>query len=213
MPRRLPRLDGDFTREVLTAQAYVMHIEQSRAQTAGIRSSVITITDLEFSYELAFLRIFLGWEIFLENALSRLICGYYHSGGQEPLATGMRYYARIVDAEIAILGGRNYRLWHNPNDVIGYARRVLHRSRYELVIASAFAHLEHFAAIRHRIAHSQQHAQRQFDVATMALAGRRYPASRPGRFLRDWVPSTIPPRRWIFAVSQELSGLAVQICL
>src|SRR5271165_2551549 len=106
MPRRLPRLDGDFTREVLTAQAYVMHIEQSRAQTAGIRSSVITITDLEFSYELAFLRIFLGWEIFLENALSRLICGYYHSGGQEPLATGMRYHARIVDAEIAILGGR-----------------------------------------------------------------------------------------------------------
>jgi hypothetical protein len=213
MPRRLPRLDGEFTRQVSTADAYIMHLEQSRAQTVGIGSSAITITDLEFSYELAFLRIFLGWEIFLESALLRLMCGYHHTGGQEPLATGMRYYAKIVDAELAILGGRNFRLWHNPNDVIGYARRVFYRSRYELVISSAFARLEHFAAIRHRIAHSQKHAQGQFDAATMALAGRRYPASRPGRFLRDWVPRTIPPTRWIFAVSQELSGLAVQICV
>jgi hypothetical protein len=213
MPRRLPRLDGEFTRQVLTAQAYIIHIEQSRAQIIGARTSTITITDLEFSYELVFLRIFLGWEIFLEGALLRLMCGYVHSGGQEPLASGMRYCARIDDAETAILRGLNYRLWHNPAHVISYARRILNGSRYEFVIASAFARLEHFAAIRHRIAHSQKHAQRQFDMATMALAGRRYPASRPGRFLRDWVPSTIPPRRWIFAVSQELSGLALQICV
>ena len=100
------------------------------------------------------------------------MCGYLHSRGQEPLAAGMRYCTRIADAEIAILRGANYRLWHNPMNVVNYARLVLHRSRYELVIASAFARLEHFAAIRHRIAHSQKHAQHRFDVATMALVDK-----------------------------------------
>ena len=212
MPRALPRYDQEFLRRVAFARNYVAHIEDARSN--GIRNGLNTITlvDVEYAYELAYLHIFLAWENLLEDALLRLICGYARSTGPEPLVVGGSYHRTISAAETAILAGRAYRLWHNPIAVIGYAQQFLAGSRYELVIASSVARLTHFASVRHRIAHSQRHAEQQFDVATMSIAGRRYPASRPGRFLRDWVPTSARPRRWMIVLAEELSNLAVQIC-
>ena len=77
-----------------------------------------------------------------------------------------------------------------------------------MVIASNLSRLEQFAAIRHRIAHAQEHARIQFDLATMSLAAKRYKGARPGRFLRDWES---PSRRWLDAIADELKYLSVQI--
>jgi hypothetical protein len=212
MPRRLPQYDREFVRRVGFALSCIDHIEQARLLGLQSGANLITLADLEYTYELAFLRIFLAWETLLEEALIRLICGYSRPSGQEPLIPGTTYHRTIADAEAAILGRRNYELWHSPAQVIQHARQFLSSSRYELVIASASSRIAHMAGIRHRIAHSQSHAERQFDVATMSLAGKRYRASRPGRFLRDWVSGVSPPSRWISALARELGNLAAQIC-
>jgi hypothetical protein len=212
MPRRLPRYDQEFIRRAGFALSCISHIEQARVLGLQSGDNLITLADVEYTYELAFLRIFLGWEQLLEDAFTRLICGYSRSGGQEPLRSGTNYYGTIAHAEAAILGSRDYELWHSPTRVIQRARQFLTGSHYELVIASASARITHLAAIRHRIAHSQTHAERQFDAATMSLAGKRYRASRPGRFLRDWVSGSMPPSRWISTLAVELGNLAVQIC-
>src|SRR6185312_8598146 len=102
--------------------------------------------------------------------------------------------------------------WHNPKHVITRAQQFLSGSRYELTIASTQSRLELISAIRHRIAHSQKHTELKFDQATMTLSGKRYPKSRPGRFLRDTVPGSNPPVRWIAKLSQELASLSYQIC-
>jgi len=212
MPRRLPRYDRAFVRRAGFALSCISHIEQARL--LGLRSGneIITLADVEYTYELAFLRIFLAWEQLLEDALTRLICGYSRSSGLEPLRSGAKYYSTIANAEAAILGRRDYELWHSPAQVIQRTRQFLTGSHYELVIASASARIAHMASIRHRIAHSQSHAERQFDAATMSLAGKRYRASRPGRFLRDWVSGAMPPCRWISALALDLGNLSMQIC-
>jgi len=212
MPRKLPRYGQEFAVDISLAISVTEHIEQLRIQSVTDRSGLVKMSDLEFCYELAFLRIFLAWEVLLESVLIRLMCGYQHSGGQEPLKKGVRYCKRISDAERTILGGRPYKLWHNPKHVIERSEAFLNSSRFETILKSAEANIAHYAAVRHRIAHSQKHAQQEFDRATMSLAGRRYQGSRPGRFLRDWVAGSHPPRRWISAASDELYGLGQQIC-
>jgi hypothetical protein len=212
MPRIIPPLDREFTRQLSLAFEFVARVEAVNMAARQDRRLALSTANVELSYELAFLRIFLAWELFLEDALTRFISGYHHSSGREPLKPGQQYFRSLSLAETAILGGGRYRLWHNPTHVISRAQTYLQNSRYELIIASAQVRIGYFAAIRHRIAHAQKHAAVEFDMTTMMLTGRRYRGSRPGRFLRDRVPSLQPPVRWISAIGSELEGLARQIC-
>jgi hypothetical protein len=212
MPRPLPRYDQKLANSIAFAMDYTIRIEHARVAGAVGGASRVTIGDLEFSYELAFLRIFLAWEVLLENALLRFISGYRHSGGLEPLKAGLVYYPSLAMAERALLGGRRFQLWHDPAQVMVRARRFLIGSRYELILASAQGRVEQLACVRHRIAHSQRDAQVRFDAVTMALAARRYRGSRPGRFLRDRTMMGGQSVRWISVISSDLESLAHQIC-
>jgi hypothetical protein len=71
--------------------------------------------------------------------------------------------------------------------------------------------LEAFAAVRHRIVHEQQDAKAKFDSATLLFAGKTYPASRPGKFLRDLDASASPPRKWMDTAISELAGMVAQM--
>lgn len=212
MPRRMPPLAAEFSDSTEKAVDLSVAVEEARLHLVhdlGERGLLYTHR-LELIYELAFLRLFLAWEEFLEESLVRYLCGYSHIHGQETLLSG-KYYGTLNSARSAVRGGRGYVLWHNPNKVVTRARRWFDKSRHELVIASSIGRLQYFAAVRHRIAHSQSHARAQFDAATMALIARRYRGGRPGRFLRDWVPGANPPVRWLDRIGDELVGLAYQI--
>ncbi len=165
---------------------------------------------IEHLYELAFLRVFIEWEIFLEQTFVRYLCGYRSIHGLYPPTAGS-YCTTIFAAGSLIFGTNGFALWHNPTRVVNRSQQHLTLCPHEVVIQSNIARLEHFAAVRHRIAHGQIDAKRKFDAATMALCGRRYRGGRPGRFLRDWDRSVTPSRRWLEAVGLELVGLARQI--
>lgn len=212
MSRRIPHLHLSLAAKMESSVGLLRRIEIARAKANHLDADRIKLHDVELAYELAYLRIFVEWEVFLEKALSRFMCGFEHSGGMEPLKTGLGYARRISDAKNALLNNRDYILWHNPDKVIQHANRILNGSRFEIIIASARVSLENFAAIRHRVAHSQEDAAVKFDRATMVIAGRRYRASRPGRFLRDWNPSVAHPQRWLSTIRDDLLSLATQIC-
>lgn len=212
MARRLPRYDVHFTEQVQASIALVGRIELAMLQARTSNADGLRIADVELAYELAYLRIFLAWERFLETALTRLICGYHHSNGPEPLKANLSYFGRIADAEAAILGTRTYTLWHDPAKVVSRAERWLSNSRFALILSSAQQNLVHYAAIRHRIAHEQDDARMKFDLASMALAARRYKGARPGRLLRDWQLGANPPRRWLSVLGDDLGSYASQIC-
>lgn len=166
---------------------------------------------VELLYEFAFLRMFLEWEKFLEDTFMRYMCGYASTRGACTPATGTNYYGRIGDAEAAMLRGRQFALWHNPNHVVSRSQRFFTNGFHETVISSNLSELEHMASVRHRIVHDQTDAMTNFDAATMNFVGRRYRGSRPGRFLRDWDSSVSPQQRWLVTFGLRLSGLARQI--
>jgi hypothetical protein len=169
------------------------------------------IARVELLYELAYLRIFVEWELFLEQTFLRYLWGYVSLAGHiYPSAVG-GFCATLQAAETTILAGRAFALWHDPTRVIARARQFLTGCPHESVIASHTARLIDLAAVRHRIAHGQKDAKQKFDTATINLAGRRYRAARPGRFLRDWDHSGTRPRRWLGALGLELGNLAQQI--
>ena len=65
MPRPLPLLANEFAAEIGKAEQLVRRLEAARiALNSGrTKQPQIGLTSLELIYELAFLRIFLGWEI------------------------------------------------------------------------------------------------------------------------------------------------------
>lgn len=213
MARTMPPLAVRFRHRVTDALSLARAGDIAAAASIGdpLRTEW-HVARAELLYELAYLRIFVEWEMFLEQTFLRYLCGYVSAGGQifHP-ATGA-IPATLQIAESEILGsGRDYVLWHDPMTVIRRARRFLVDCPHESVIRSNIARLVHLAALRHRIAHGQKDAKRKFDIATINLAGRRYRGARPGRFLRDWDRSVTPGRRWLTTLGSELENLAQQI--
>jgi len=159
-------------------------------------------------YEMAYLRMFAAWESFLEETFVRYLCGFRSATG--PMAP--RNYRSLRDARIAVWGRPDgYVLWHNAQRVVSLARQHMPGGPHELVVSSAMADLERWAAVRHRIAHDNEHARRGFERAALALGGRSYWGARAGLFLRDWDQVASPAQRRIHSIGLALRGLARQI--
>jgi hypothetical protein len=175
---------------------------------------------LESLYELAFLRAFAAWEACLEGIFYRSLCGHSFITGREILVSGS-YFSTIALAEssvIAQLKGAKatYLLWHNPTDVIKRCRMFIRSGKgflalQEAILSSNQARLEYLSYVRHRIVHDNADSRRKFDKATLALLGRVYPNSRPGKFLRALDPSSPTRRKWLETFTAELVGLAGQM--
>jgi hypothetical protein len=213
MARGLPRLDlklaADIDRAVGLAQAG--ELVRSAVFANPVVKRELHPARLEYLYEVAYLQVFIRWELFLETTFLRCICGQVSRLATPVMQVGVTKFATLASANAAVMGSSDYLLWHNPSTVVNRVRRYLKGSTHETVILSNKARLEHLASIRHRVVHGQDDARKKFDAATMALAGQRYRGSRPGRFLRDWNHTVTPQARWLDVLSAELKGLANQI--
>lgn len=212
--RVLPPLDLALRTNVLASVA-IAHAGEAARLALPVGSPAwrqLHVPRLELLYELAFLRVFVEWELFLEQTLTRLMCGYRaRSAGQAVLKPGIVYTPTLAMAQVALLGNRHYLLWHDPAKALARASTRFSSSSFQNVVASSSSRLAHFASIRHRIAHGQADAHANFNAATMQLNGRRYPGARAGRFLRDWDIGTNPRVRWLESIATELCSLASQI--
>lgn len=191
----------------------VAHAGEAARTASGVGSTAwqeMRTSRLELLYEIALLKAFVEWENFLEASFYRYMCGFESQFGQASPVTG-KFSSSLASAEASVLGGNAYVLWHNPTHVLKRSQKFMVICRHESVFASNLARLQDIAALRHRIAHGQDDARRKFDAAAMNFAGRRYPGSRAGRFLRDWDRSNAPAKRWIDVIAGELISLAGQI--
>ena len=203
----MPQLDNQLLKEVNSALGLTRAAEIVRATSPYGSAARRHWANhrLEALYELAFLRVFVAWETFLEESFWRYLCGYASArfGAAIPKS---HFCANLQSAERLVLGGKPFRLWYDPSTVVTRSKTHLVNGRHEIVVSSAVGRLEDFSRIRHRIVHGQRDAKARFDSATMTLAGRRYAASRPGRFLRDYQSGT--KTRWLEAIVIELGSLA-----
>ena len=211
----MPGFDHTLHGQAQSAIAIVRAGEITHVSSEATIRREWSVTRLEALYELAYLRVFAAWEVCLESVFYRSLCGYASSAGQETLVTG-NYYPSLASAEAAVLGGRSYKLWHNPQHVIDRCRGFIKSGvgcpcLQESVLSSNFAYLVDLGNTRHRIVHDSNDAKRKFDTATLQIAGRTYASSRPGRFLRDWDTSTLPSRRRLEVAIVDLVAIIGQI--
>jgi hypothetical protein len=205
----MPALSRELNRHVNRSLALVAFGETARMFRPPPGRVWVHPTRLEALYELAYLRIFVAWESFLEESFLRVLCGFATPGSGHTLRN--RPYRRLDDARGAVLGTYDYVSWWSPNKVRDRSRKFVTNGPHELVIASSGSRLEWFKNVRHRVAHAGEFARRQFDSATTGLVGRRYRGADAGRFLRDWVPGVTPQERWLSSIARELEALSAQI--
>ncbi|SUS07607.1 conserved hypothetical protein [uncultured Defluviicoccus sp.] len=210
MPRSMPDLVGRLQGSFAEARAFVQTIELLRSQQTG-RKKAVTTNKARFAYELAYLRAFAAWEAFLEESFLRYLCGYTHAVGPQTLVAPAVFCSTIHDAELRVLGGRSYILWHNPAHVVTRSQTHFVSGRHEVVLNSVLNRVEAFAAVRHHIAHQKRDTANQFDAACITLCGHRLPGSRPGSFLRKTVPHVSPSKRWFELILTDLESYAAQI--
>jgi len=209
----MPRLTAglalqlEISTDSALALATAGEIIRSNLVPASIAYKELTIARLEALYELAYLRIFLTWEAFLEESFLRYLCGFHNSAG--PVALKVGRFSTIDDARVAVLAGSRFVSWYNPVSVVRRAQRFCINSPHELVVVSVQTQLEWYAAIRGRIAHASTYARGEFDQATLGLAGRRIRGSRPGSFLRTIDHGA--GKRWLHVLADGFKGLAGQI--
>jgi hypothetical protein len=211
----MPRFDLALLNDATAAVSIVGAGELSHLSgVPAIRKAWSTVR-LEALYELAYLRVFAAWEMYLEALFYRSLCGYTSVAGQEQLIRG-HYFPSLAVAEADLLAGNTYALWHKPQKVIDRCQRYIRSGAgcpcvQEATITANVTNLVHLASTRHRIAHNQPDAKTKFDAATLHFAGRTYHGSRPGKFLRDYDTSKTPPQRWLEVAVTELSALMTQM--
>jgi hypothetical protein len=214
MPRGMPPLASRFRHEVEHAVGIARAGELARntSPRGSIARRELSPKRLAALYEMAYLRIFVSWEVFLEDSFLRMMCGWSSPIHLPSLRTPYRPFQTISAARAALLDGRDFILWHNPDKVSQRCLRWFDNGVHSRVVASNEARLEWFSAVRHRIAHGSDQVKSQMNAATMGLAGQRYPGASAGSFLRDWRKSEpLVQERWLRSIALELMELAGQI--
>lgn len=211
MSRQLPNFGSALSVRVAEALKIANAGEMAALRSAQSgRMISLRHGQIEAIYEMAFLRVYVGWEATVEQIFLRLLCGYSSPVCTTTLHPAKAYYRSLRDAEAYLLRGRRFALWHDPVRVANRAQQVFAHSTFETVIQTNSARLLDLASIRHRITHGHDDARSRFDRATMSMAGRRYRGGRPGAFLRD---SIMPgqPQRWLEKLASEFINLAAQL--
>ena len=211
MPRRLPPLANVFASDANNATRLASGIEivHSAVPRGSIARKQLPQKRIEAIYEMAYLRIFLAWETFLEEAFLRYLCGYASTLGPERLLQPA--FPSRQAAELSVLHGLKFVSWARPNGIIDRAQNYVVDGLHETVVSSATRYLDYLADVRNRVAHSSDYARSQFDTAALFLSGSAYRGSSAGRFLRDWDTTARPQIRWLHAIATSLQGLANQI--
>ena len=159
MPRRMPPLATELAADITRALALARLGEVLRAGAVhGAPAMQLHPRRLEALYEMAFLRVFVAWEVFLEQTYYRYLCGYISA--VSPHALRQAAIRNLAAAEVFVLGPHPYVSWA-PRRTITRARSHIVGSAHEMVLNSSITRLEWFTTIRNRVAHKGKHSQQR----------------------------------------------------
>jgi hypothetical protein len=207
----MPALGSAFCRKADEALDVIRALESLRVVSAphGVAVRELTPTRLEYSYEAAFLRVFSQWEVLLEEATIRYMCGYSSDNYVPNRPSTTAKQPNIPVARTSLLGSRPFALWHDPIENADRIAKWVDSCPVEMVMRSASPWLSSIGYVRHRIAHDTRDARVKFESASLELSGRRYRRGSVGRFLRHAERESSD--RQIDRLVQALKSLALQV--
>jgi hypothetical protein len=167
----------------------------------GISSSTNLITkvisfgipqiQLEMIVEMAYLRIFVSWESFLEESFIRYTTGAIPPSGNAPVT--LIHPQNIGHALDLVVAGRDYISWNSASEVIQRSALYFQDGEpYRSALEPAIIDLDEMNIIRNRIAHKSAKSKSKFNSFIRRKFGHSVRGMTPGRLLLTQHPSTAP---------------------
>lgn len=183
--------------------------------TAPPRSAVrkqLRQPQLEALYEATFLRVFSIYEAFIEDALAHYMSNYGTADYAPIPSAPQRLHRTVSSAVTALYDGRPYLLWHNAEASIARAKKHLENSPIEVALTGNKSQLDHYARIRHHIAHNSRDSRNKFLTAATSLTGNDH-GGVPGKLLRAAdISDPLNQPKWIRVIVDDMASTALQIC-
>ena len=162
----------------------------SRIQNLGIPR-----IQLEIIVEMAFLRIFIAWESFLEESFIRYAVGAASPSGYTPNA--LIHPQNIGHALELVLSGRDYVPWNSASEVTRRSALYFQDGEpYRSALETAATELDEMNTIRNRITHKSINSKSNFNAFIRRKFGHGVRGMTPGRFLFT-LPSSPPPNTFL----------------
>jgi len=164
----------------------------SASRASGTGKPYISPKRRDSITELAFLRAFLAWEIFLEKSFVAYLCGELPRRGRMP----KRYYFPPNQKMVMdwLAEGRDYAKWANPLEVAARAERhFAHGYPFSSILEANHSSLKAANTIRNMIAHESASARTKFENVVREALGTLPVKNTPGAFLGMVVPKSTPP--------------------
>lgn len=151
-----------------------------------INASTLNQPQVDLIFELAFLKIFIAWEQFLEDTFARYVCGASSLSGKKPRRNvTVRYLGRALNI---IYGNQSYADWTSVDVVIDRANRFFNQGEpYTTPLQSATAELRNMKKIRNHIVHHSKKSREDFNTLLVNTYGFRPQGMSTGRFLRQHI--------------------------
>jgi len=141
--------------------------------------------------ELSFLKLFISWEVFLEQTFVRFMCGARNSNGL-PLQTFVNPIS-IEHAHRMIRNRQRYVDWTVGNVVIERAKLFFQDGDpFYTAIGSSLSDLSEMKTIRNSIAHNSRETERAFRNLVRQKIGSNPKGMVVGRMLMTRIPPSNP---------------------
>jgi hypothetical protein len=191
---------SEFKAQVSNATKLLTTIESS--------PGVLHQPQVDLIFELAFLKIFIAWEQFLENTFIRYMCSASSLSGKRP--TRIVSVRHLDDALRVICGERPYADWTSVEVVVDRANRFFDSGEpYATPLQSAAVELTNMRRIRNHIVHHSNKSRDDFNRLLVNVYGFRPQGMTAGRFLRQRL--SVQGQQRIQEYAKTLESLAKMI--
>jgi len=164
-------------------------ISSSTNLISTIKNFGIPRIQLEMIVEMAFLRIFVSWEGFLEGSFIRYATGAIPPSGYMP--NTLIHPQNLRHASGLVRSGRDYVNWNSASEVIRRSSLYFQDGEpYRSALEPAIADLDEMNTIRNRIAHKSDIVKNKFNTFIRRKFGHSIHGMTPGRLLLTLHPST-----------------------
>jgi hypothetical protein len=191
---------------ILTARAQDWH--RALRYRSGAR---FTNGHLSQIIELAFLRSFLTWETFIEEAFILYLLGIESPGGFRPVRYAVpRNRQHAVDL---LASDVRHTDWTAADRVIDRANRFFKGGRpFIRVIRPRTNMFNNMKTIRNAVSHASDESADKFESLVRNELTYYPRGMTPGEFLMSLVPKSTPPKTFIQYYTENLQVLARAIC-
>ncbi len=161
--------------------------------------------------EMAFLRAFLAWEVFVEESFILYLCGQKPPRGRRPYRHAFPPNHEIA-MEWVIPEGRPYARWTAAGEVSQRAERFFRNGRpFAGILRSNQTALDETQTIRNAIAHRSTSARLKFENLVRTKLLTLPPNLTVGRFLGTTAPGSTPPISFLEFYVAKIDLAAQQI--